>query len=345
MIREVLDARRLGSMAPEEAAAMWIARRSGGVALEQEPGFAEWLEAGESNRRAWEAGEAALRCFDGSDDDEILQEMRRRALEAEPERAGRWPAVAALAACLALVASASLMLLDRPGQAPAPVIAQAGDPLSNPGRPDFVTGKGQQREVSLPDGSRLTLDTDSAVDVAFSAGRRSLILARGRALFDVERDPGRPFEVRAGDRQVVALGTRFDVQVDPGGMRVRLFEGRVAVSPVGGGGAAVQLSPGEQFSQHGASARVLPAPVEEDALAWRQGLVMFQDESLAAAAAELNRYSTSALLVRDPQIARLRISGAFKAGDPGRFARTVSTIHPVRVRRNSDGSIELLPRG
>ena len=110
MIREVLDARRLGSMAPEEAAAMWIARRSGGVALEQEPGFAQWLEAGDSNRRAWEAAEAALSCFEASDDDEILQEMRRRALEAEPESAGRWPAVAALAACLALVASAGLML-------------------------------------------------------------------------------------------------------------------------------------------------------------------------------------------------------------------------------------------
>jgi transmembrane sensor len=256
----------------------------------------------------------------------------------------KWGPVAAVAACVALVASASLLLLDRREQGPSPVIAQAGDPLSIPGSPDFVTAKGQQRRFSLPDGSRLTLDTDSAVDVAFSPGRRSLTLARGRALFDVERDPGRPFEVRAGDRQVVALGTRFDVRVDPGRVRVRLFEGRVAVSPVGGG-TAVQLTPGEQFSQNGASARVLAAPAEEDALAWREGLVMFEDETLATAAAELNRYSSGTLLVRDPRIGRMRISGAFKAGDPARFARTVSTVHPVRVRRNPDGSIELLPRG
>jgi transmembrane sensor len=344
MIREVLDLRRLGSMAPEEAAAMWIARRCGGVALEQEPGFREWLDGGEANRNAWAEAEKALSCFDGSGDDELLQEMRRKALEAEPDGPRKWPAVAAIAACLALVAGGSLMLLDRQDRAPGPVIAQAADPLSRTGSPDFVTAKGQQRQISLPDGSRLTLDTDSAVDVAFSTGRRSLVLERGRALFDVERDPKRPFEVRAGDRSVVALGTRFDVRADPDRIRVTLFEGRVAVSRTGGG-SAIELSPGEQFNQQGASARVVQAPAEEDALAWRQGLVTFEDETLASAAAELNRYSSKALVVRDPQIAGMRISGAFKAGDPARFARTVSTVHPVRVRRNSDGSIELLPRG
>lgn len=344
MIREVLNLGRVSSMAPGEAAAMWIARRSGGVALDQEPGFREWLDADAANRRAWQEAEASLRCFDGSDDDELLQEMRRSALEAGPDPARRWAPIAAIAASLALVASASLLLFDRRTSTPAPVTAQAADPLSRQGSPDFVTAKGEQRQISLPDGSRLTLDTDSAVDVAFSAGRRTLALAKGRALFDVESDPSRPFEVRAGDSWVVALGTRFDVRIDPGQVRVTLFEGRVAVSPIGGG-APVQLKAGEQFLQRGASARILASAPVEDALAWRQGLVMFQDETLGTAAAELNRYSARSLVVREPAIAGMRISGAFKAGDPARFARTVSTIHPVRVVTHPDGSIELLPRG
>jgi transmembrane sensor len=90
---------------------------------------------------------------------------------------------------------------------------------------------------------------------------------------------------------------------------------------------------------------VVAAEPAEDALAWRQGLVVFNDETLGAAVNELNRYSSQALVIRDPKVARMRVSGAFKGGDPARFARTVSTIHPLRVVRHKDGSIELSPQG
>jgi transmembrane sensor len=171
-----------------------------------------------------------------------------------------------------------------------------------------------------------------------------LVLVKGRALFDVRTAPNRPFQVRAGDRQVVALGTRFDVRVDPGQVRVTLFEGRVAVSSRDGS-RPIQLKPGEKFVLRGASVRVLAAAPMKDALAWRQGLVMLEDETLEAAAGELNRYSVQPLVIRDPKVAGLRVSGAFKGGDPARFARAVSTIHPVRVVKHKDGSIELSPRG
>jgi transmembrane sensor len=344
MIREVLNLRDVSSLAPGEAAAMWMARRCGGIEVDDDPGFREWIDASRANRQAWQEAEAALRCFNDSDEDELLQEIRRAALMARPQRVRRW-APGAIAASLAAVASASLLLVDRKESPPtASVVARAGDPLSRFGPPDLVTAKGEQKQISLPDGSRLALDTDTAVDVAFGAGQRGLVLAKGRALFDVQSDPGRPFKVRAGDRQVVALGTRFDVRVDPGQVSVTLFEGRVSVFS-NDGSAPVELKAGEQFVQRGASARVLAAEPAEDALAWRQGLVVFNDETLGAAVNELNRYSSQALVIRDPKVARMRVSGAFKGGDPARFARTVSTIHPLRVVRHKDGSIELSPQG
>ncbi len=81
----------------------------------------------------------------------------------------------------------------------------------------------------LPDGSRMTLDTDSEVDIAFAPERRNLRLVKGRAFFDVAHDAQRPFAVVADGREVEALGTRFDVRMDPGQVRVVLVEGRVSV--------------------------------------------------------------------------------------------------------------------
>lgn len=343
MIREIVSPARLSAMPPEDAAATWLVRRSQGFHPAEEQAFEQWLAAGPANREAWARAQRAWQCFDDEEGDELLGAIRDRALSAGPERTGFSGRRAAAAAAAVLVLAGAAAVWLRPAPAPPrPVVAQGGPaPLERFGSADYATAKGAQRTVRMPDGSRLTLDTDSAVDLAFQPGRRSIVLLRGRASFTVARDPARPFAVRAGGREVIALGTRFDVRLDPGKVQVTLIEGRVAVRSIESGLPPVTLKPGEKLVDTGGRTTVSSVPVEE-ASDWRRGLLTFHDDTLTTAAGELNRYYERRLIVRDPQVARLRVSGSFRAGDPVRFARSVSQIHPVRAVRREDGTVELV---
>jgi transmembrane sensor len=240
---------------------------------------------------------------------------------------------------LVLAAGAGLAVLAVRGGAPAaaPRVAQEA-----PRAPDYWTRKGEQKTFVLPDGSRMTLDTDSAVEIAFAPQRRTLRLLWGRGFFDVQHDAARPFAVRAGAREVVALGTRFDVRLDPGRLQVMLVEGRVAVAALRGGAPPVSLRPGQQLVELAGTPPTISAADVEESRNWRQGLVTFHDATLAAATAEINRYSRDRLVVRDPRLARLRVSGVFRAGEAGRFGRTLAQVHPLRLVRTGPTELELV---
>jgi transmembrane sensor len=101
------------------------------------------------------------------------------------------------------------------------------------------------------------------------------------------------------------------------------------------------LSPGDEFVDRSGRANLSHVDIE-DALDWQRGLLTFREDTLATAAAELNRYSPTSLVVRDRRIAGLRVSGSFRAGDPARFARAIALIHPVRAVTGEDGTVELV---
>lgn len=339
-MRELLDLQRLQAMTPEAAAAV-LAVRLSDPAHEQEAELLEaWLQQDEANARAWASTQYALGLFEEADDDEILQALRREALDTEPERTPAWTRWAAIAAVLVALAAGIFTIgtMQRIWSPGASSGAQDSPPALT-----FATARGERRTVTLPDGSTMTLDTDSAVALAFTDARRDLTLARGRALFDVSHDADRPFAVRAGSHEVVALGTRFDVRLDPNRFGVTLEEGRVAVSGTAPGAPPIELRAGQQLVQETGRPPQISAIEAEEQLEWRNGMVSFQDETLAAVADELNRYSNERLIVRDPAVARLRISGTFRTGDVARFGRTIEAIHPVRVVRRGPGEWEILP--
>src|SRR5690606_31466403 len=154
----------------------------------------------------------------------------------------------------------------------------------------YVTAVGEQREITLLDGSHVRLDTDTRMRVRFNEGTRRILLDRGQALFEVAHRAQQPFVVQAGDTEVTALGTRFDVRrsADVRGARVTLVEGSVAVT--GGDGVNRRdwrLQPGEQLNTAARSAKPRSVDVTV-ATSWAKGRLVFQNTPLQDAVAEVN---------------------------------------------------------
>lgn len=337
------------ALTPAQAAARWLAREDLDRSPQRER-FAAWLEESEENREAWIQAHRLWDVFDDAEDSDMIAALARAARRAGPEPLTRplrpWLIAASVSA---VIISTTLLVAVRRGWfeqsvTPAQVATNAAPSLAGFGRADYVTGEGQKSIVDLPDGTRLTLDADSAIDVAYADRRRDVRLLKGHAFFDVEHDRDHPFAVQAGDRVITALGTQFDVRLTSGGLRVVLAEGSVSVGMASGdaGAPPVKLKPGQGFSaQRGAAGKVSPADLDET-LAWKQGVVEFRDQPLSQAVGLLNRYTRAQIVIKDPKVAALRITGVFRTGDIARFGRSVSEVLPVRMVARDANTYELV---
>lgn len=205
----------------------------------------------------------------------------------------------------------------------------------------YRTGVGEQRLVSLADGSRLRLDTDTQVRVKLSGEAREIALVHGQAFFDVAPDPARPFVVRANDLAVRAVGTQFDVRRLGAEVRVTLVEGEVEVTDKSLA-QTWRLSPGEGLAGHGDPAPPKPVDVDE-ATSWTQGRLIFRATPLAEAAAEVNRYSRRKVVVDAAALHQAPINGVFEAGDTQAFVSAVSELFQLQVVPGKD-EIRLAPK-
>ncbi|MEP9360088.1 FecR domain-containing protein [Sphingomonas sp. KR3-1] len=329
MVREALTSARLRAMPTDEAAALFAVRRAEGLTESEQALLAEWLTE-PVHARAFEQIERGWDAFDEAGDDEILAAMREHALAPRARGGLHWPQVAAVAAMLLVVVAVGLwFMLPQPRQE-TPQVAWAR----------YEAPASQVRPVTLADGSVMTLDAGSAAEARFVTDGRAIRLLRGRALFEVSHDPARPFGVTAARRRIVALGTRFEVDLGGDALKVTLLRGKVAVEPVGIPAKTVTLAPGQQFIERGGAASVGTVPMLE-APAWSRGLLDLDDVPLGAAVAEINRYAQDHIVIRDAGVSALRVSGQFRAGEAARFANTVAELHDLRViRRGSE--IELV---
>ncbi|MBX7482400.1 FecR family protein [Qipengyuania qiaonensis] len=275
-------------------------------------------------------------------------------------RAGLGAAIAASIAVLLLVTSNFLNIAEPQStksitiaenssepEAEVPVNTPAPVEVAQPSRDVYSTRTGEVSDVRLADGSLVTLDTASRVVVSYSEGKRMIELVRGRALFDVAHDPDRPFVVRAGDKQVVALGTTFDVSLEPEGLSVTLVEGKVRVdlvSPSNRISKLADLSPGQQFSYlRDRQAKVLPVDAAR-LTSWKRGMLVFDNVRMDEAVADMNRYLERDIVLEGSGIAQRRISGSFEAGNGTDFAQALSEYFDLEQSDESVGRIILRPR-
>jgi transmembrane sensor len=214
------------------------------------------------------------------------------------------------------------------------------------GRPTtYVTGVGERRIVILPDGSGLSLDAVTLVKVRYTADRRQFWLERGRAKFDVAKNPLVPFTVAVNGMLVVATGTQFSTEILPQQVRVDLYEGHVAVlnqrHP-----DAQYLAPGEELiatttqgtqGVMGTVRALSPA----DAPVWEGGQLVFVDERLAVVAERANRYSDKKIVIADKETSERRISGVFTAGNTAAIVSAITTLLPVLAAENRAAVISL----
>lgn len=208
--------------------------------------------------------------------------------------------------------------------------------LKNRGSQSFETALGEQRKVLLDDGTQLTMDTGTRLVVTMGDQRRAVDLLSGRAHFVVAKDSLRPFVVTAGDRQVVAVGTAFDVARDGDELSVTMVEGKVIVHQSGHSVRDRTLVAGDRLRLGRA-----PGDTKQDrpdvlvATAWQTGRAVFDNTPLNDAIVELNRYDRRQLVITDPAVGDLRISGSYETGASEAFASSVAELLPVEVSHQS----------
>lgn len=202
----------------------------------------------------------------------------------------------------------------------------------------FSTDKGETKVIALQDGSVVTLNTASEILVQYSDAARSVELVRGEALFDVAKHKSRPFVVTAGRTNVRAVGTSFTVRrMEAAPVQVLVREGIVEVFEPAAGSPPVRISVNmmaEAIQSRGGAinAGSVPAAQMHRQMAWQNGQIAFEGETLAQAAAEFARYSDTRIVIDDPALAREEIAGLFKATDPIGFAQTIAISLNARAR-------------
>lgn len=256
-------------------------------------------------------------------------------VRAKPARFGSWMAAAALV--IGVGASALYLLAPRPEV--------------------YETRLGEQRSVVLEDGSMVSLNTSTRIEVAFNEETRQVHLTQGEALFEVEKDASRPFQVETRAAVIRVTGTQFNVYDEASGTAVTVLEGTVEVVPrepdrrtttatqrpersSGPPSRVASLGAGHQALVRGGSAEIQTTTLAnlEPVTAWTERRLVFDATPLSEIVREFNRYNRERLVIDDPELASLELSGVFGSNDPQSLVLFLKRVADVEVVTATGGT-------
>jgi transmembrane sensor len=321
-------------------AAAWFARvRSGNMTAPDDKSWEEWMAHGSDNLAAYENVELAWEISEELRDRPAIKALLRDAdlrlaRAGTPARRGlfgaglSWRAGAAAAAAILICAVTAVFFVTRVSVT------------------EYASGVGEQKTVTLPDNSTLSLNTGTHVQVRYSRSLRRIDLLAGEAAFAVIHDSRRPFEVRALHGATTDVGTEFDVQIAGTTATVSVLKGAVLVRPSDTLNAATftQVSAGQavDYTAEGSTSAIRGADAGK-VHGWLAQRIVFSDVTLADALADYNRYTKTPIAIGDPALGGRRINGVFRMGDQAAFINALEQGLHVTARTEGAG-IVLQPR-
>lgn len=316
---------------PNAEAALWLMReRSGRMSDDERERFDAWLSSAE-NKAAYDALLAADAGLEEFGHELLAENFEAELHELNDEREARrlsWPQFTALAATL-LVALVSVSFV------------LPGDSVSTV---EFRTALGAQQRVPLEDGSVVTLNSGSEMEVSLARSHRDVDLERGEAFFDVARDQNRVFRVETDHGAITVVGTSFNVRTERDVTSVSVVSGIVDVRPEGG--ETVTLLAGESI-RFGPSVGVVRKGAFDatGVLAWRRGRVVVADRPLSEVLDELNRYYPTPIVLGANAPADAPVTGEFPIDDPDVAVRGLTAALGLQAQTRQGGIVLSLADG
>ncbi|MEG1041171.1 MAG: FecR domain-containing protein [Pseudomonas sp.] len=307
----------------EEAAHWLMCLSDSDVTAAQKAEWLLWRNSSPEREQAWQRAEKLMSKLGG-----VPPSLSMAALDRSADP-GRRAVITRLAALLALgpAAWASWSFTEQQGW-----------------MADYSAPVGEQRQLTLADGTQVLLNTDSSIDVQFDANQRLIRLRRGEILVQTASDhrvPSRPLRVATREGRLQALGTRFSVREHAGRTYLAVLEGAIKVEPAKG----VELEPlvvkaGEKTDFDTYSCRSVSV-VDDTVTAWTRSMLLADKMRLADFVSELARYRRGFLRC-DPAIANLLVSGAFPMDDTARTLNMLVQTYPVALTTHMNGYWVLL---
>ena len=241
----------------------------------------------------------------------------------------------------ASIVVASFCFLLMAHNSPDQIIDSNSEALAN----NYSTAIGEVSNVGLPDGSTITLNTDTRINVKFSDAHRELWLEQGEAFFDIAKDSSRPFLIHTTKKTVRVVGTKFNIKLSQTGFDIAVAEGIVAIEEKAEASedehaknnSQVLLEAGAVASFNDASALIAKESVDSvvKAHSWRTGYLRFDEERLEKVVASFNRYRSKKIVI-SPEVADLRISGVFKLSDGDAILTALEATLPVEIKKENE---------